>query len=58
MHIDGEELITDSHEIRVQSAVMSGLEDVNLSHFFTRSNMNKLFENDRTFTKNVDIKNY
>ena len=28
---DGEELITDGHEINVQSAVMSGLEDVNSS---------------------------
>ena len=32
----------NTHEIRMQSAVMSGLEDVNLSHFFTRSNMNNL----------------
>ena len=31
---DGEELITDAHKISVQSAVMSGLEDVNSSQFF------------------------
>ena len=29
---DREELITDTHETSVQSAVMSGLEDVNSSH--------------------------
>ena len=33
-------LATDAHEISVQSAVMSGLKDVNSSLFFTRSNMN------------------
>ena len=33
MNTDGEELITDVHEISVQSAVMSGLEDVNSSQF-------------------------
>ena len=32
----------DAHEISIQSAVMSGLEDVNSSQFFTRSNMNSL----------------
>ena len=37
---DGKEVITDAHEISMQSAVMSGLEDVNSSQFFTRSNMN------------------
>ena len=31
---DGEELITDAHEISVQSAVMSGLEDVNSSQLY------------------------
>ena len=30
---DGEKLIMDAHEISVQSAVMSGLEDVNSSQF-------------------------
>ena len=30
----------DAHEISMQSSVMSGLEDVNSSQFFTRSNMN------------------
>ena len=30
----------EAHEISVQCAVMSGLEDVNPSQFFTRSNMN------------------
>ena len=39
---NGEELITDAHEISVQSAVMFGLGDVNLTQFFTRSNMNNL----------------
>ena len=33
---DGEELITDAHEISVQSVVMSGLEDVNSSQVFAR----------------------
>ena len=42
MNTDGEELITDAHEISMQKAVMSGLEDVNSSQFFTRSNMNNL----------------
>ena len=42
MNTIGEELIMDAHEISVQSAVMSGLEDVNSSQFFTRSNMNNL----------------
>ena len=37
---DGEELITVAHEISMQIAVMSGLEDVNSSKFFTRSDMN------------------
>ena len=32
----------NSHEINVQSAAMSGLEDVNSSHFCSRSNMNNL----------------
>jgi len=32
----------DTHETNVQSAVMSGLEDVNSSQFFTRSIMNNL----------------
>ena len=32
----------DAHEISMQSAVMSGLEDVNSSQFFTMSNMNNL----------------
>ena len=40
----------------MNGAVMSGLEDVNSSQFFTRSNMNKLFEDDGTFTINVVIK--
>ena len=40
MYTDGEELITDAHEISMQSAVMFSLEDVNSSQFFTRSNMN------------------
>ena len=39
---DGKELITDVHEISLQSAVLSGLEDVNSSQFFIRSNMNNL----------------
>ena len=39
---DGEELTTDTHEISVHSAVMSGLEDVNSSQFFTRSTVNYL----------------
>ena len=39
---DGEELTMDTHEISVQSAVMSGLENVNSSQFFTRSNINSL----------------
>ena len=30
------------HEISMQSAVMSGLEDVNPCQFFTRSNINNL----------------
>ena len=34
--------LMDAHEISVQSAVMSGLEDVNSSQFFTRSNINNL----------------
>ena len=51
MNTDGEELITDAHEISVQSAVMSGLEDVNSSQFFTRSDMNTLFEDDQTYKK-------
>ena len=42
MNTDREELIMDAHEISMQSAVMSGLEDVNSSQFFTRSNMNNL----------------
>ena len=33
MNTDGEELITDAQEIRVQSAIMSRLEDVNSSQF-------------------------
>ena len=33
---------TDGEEISVQSAVMSGLEDVKSSQCFTRSNMNNL----------------
>ena len=40
MKTDREELIMDAHEISVQSAVMSGLEDVNSSQFFTWSNVN------------------
>ena len=44
MKTEGEELITDAHDISVQSAVMSSLEDVNSSQFFTRSNMNNLRE--------------
>ena len=32
----------DTHEISVQSAVMSGLEDVYSSQFFTQSNKNNL----------------
>ena len=40
--IDGEKLITDVHEISVKRPVMSGLEDVNSSQFFTMSNMNNL----------------
>ena len=44
----------DTHEISMQSAVMSGLEDS--SQFFTRSNMNTLFEDNQTFTKNYVIK--
>ena len=42
MNTDREELIMDAHEISMQSAVMSGLEDVNSSQSFTRSNMNNL----------------
>ena len=42
MNTDEEELITDAHEISVQCAVMSGLEDINTFQFFTRSNMNNL----------------
>ena len=34
--------MTDAHEISVQRAVMSCLEDANLSHLFTRLNMNNL----------------
>ena len=66
-------LITDAHEISVQNAVMSGLEDVNSSQLYValtrgryHENLNvqvhnslyqgKLFEDDRTFTKNVIIK--
>ena len=37
-----EELITDAQEISVQSAVMSGMEDVNSTRFFTKSSMNNL----------------
>ena len=40
MNTDEEELITDAHEISVQSAVTSGLEDS--SQYFTRSDMNNL----------------
>ena len=40
MNTPEEELIMDAHEISMQSAVMSGLEDVNSFQFFTRSNMN------------------
>ena len=32
----------NQHEISMQNAVMSWLEDVNSSQFFTRSNMNNL----------------
>ena len=39
---DGEELITDAHEISLQSAVMSDLEYVNSSQFFTKSNRSNL----------------
>ena len=42
MKTDEEELITDAHEISVQSAVTPGLEDVNSSQFFTMSNMYNL----------------
>ena len=42
MTTDGDELITDTHEISVQSAVMSSMKDVYSSQFFTRSNMNNL----------------
>ena len=38
----GEELIMDAHEISLQNAVMSSLEDVNSTQFFTWSNMNNL----------------
>ena len=41
---DGEKLITDAHEIGVQTAVMSGLKDVNSSLFFSRSAINNLRE--------------
>ena len=41
---DGETLITDAHEISMQRAVMSGLEDVNSSQFVNRSNVNNLRE--------------
>ena len=34
----------DAHEISMQGAVMSGLEDINSSQFFIRSNMNNLYE--------------
>ena len=40
MNTDEEKLIIDTHEVSVQSAVMSGLKDVNSSQFFIRSNMN------------------
>ena len=42
MNTVGDELIIDTHEISMQSVVMSGLEDVNSSQSFTRSNMNNL----------------
>ena len=42
MNSDGEDVITVAHEISMQSAVMSCMEDVNSSHFFTLSNMNNL----------------
>ena len=75
MNTDGEELIMDAHEINMQSAVMSGLEDVNSSQLYvalTRGRYHenlcvqvhnslykgKLFEDDRTFRKNVVIKTY
>ena len=39
-----QELIMNIHEISMPSTVMHGLEDVNSSQFFTRSNMNNLRE--------------
>ena len=45
MNTDGEELIMDTHEISMQSAltaVMSGPEDVNSFQLFIRWNMNNL----------------
>ena len=42
MNTTGAELITGVHEINMQSAVMSGLEDVNSSQFFAKSKMNNL----------------
>ena len=44
MNTDGKELIKDANEISMQSAVMTGLKDVNSFQFFTRSNINTLRE--------------
>ena len=42
MNTDGVELIMDVHEISMKTAVISGLEDLNSSQFFIRSNMNNI----------------
>jgi len=52
MNIDGEELIKNAHEKSVESAVISGLEDVNS----TSTKYMNIQNLDRTFTKNVVIK--
>ena len=42
MNTAREELIMDAHEINMQSAVMSSLEDVKSFQFFIGKNMNNL----------------
>ena len=51
-----EELIMDAHEISMQSAVMSGLEDVNSSQFFTRSDMNNVTNTTCNYIRNTSAK--